>query len=705
MLIDMEDLFPNELFESAYKNPVEYVNDQIKCVRVIADHYMDCLEEAQEEEKNIPFNVMRDTAIGDLAVAYFLSGSRIEATKRDNIFIAGEHIRDIYDMENIEWLCLIISIMIEIDEEYRELFSKISGTPPESAFTYTLVLKLYYFVDSISRIDDFCGIISKLQYKMESLCFFKDSMKIDKRLLHFIMGNSSGDILPLGVTVSKYTNEVNTPLPIREKTAQKIYTLSQKKLPDKQIFFYLHGKDGTGKYTLAKRAAQLIGKGIVTADIKELLFLESDTVYNSLLTAFRESLISNSVICIYNMQELFIEGNLKSQYVKFIISKSKQFSRQVFLISLSTNNISQYIPQDIPLIDISVEEPDKSESVILWDKHLKEIKDLTDVKASDMANKFSFTPKQIKGTIEASKKSSLWNNKKKISQKDLCNCAYDQINHKISSNATLIKAKHTWNELVLNPNEKEILRDACDQIRYKHIVYEKWGMNKRLLYGRGLSMLFSGPPGTGKTMAAQVVANELGLELYKVDLSQVISKYIGETEKKLNQLFNEAKESNVILFFDETDAIFGKRTEVKDSHDKNANVETSYLLQKMEEYDGITIMTTNYIENIDKAFFRRISYVIHFAFPDSDARKKIWMKMYPEEMPLSKDIDFDYLSTQFEISGGNIKNVVVASAFMAARDSKNVEMKHIIKALKYELTKQGKILLKEDFGPYGYLIK
>ena len=142
-------------------------------------------------------------------------------------------------------------------------------------------------------------------------------------------------------------------------------------------------------------------------------------------------------------------------------------------------------------------------------------------------------------------------------------------------------------------------------------------------------------------MAAQVVANELGLEIYKVDLSKVISKYIGESEKNLGEVFDSAKKSNVILLFDETDALFGKRTEVKDSHDKNANVETSYLLQKMEEYDGITIMTTNFIENIDKAFFRRISYVVHFTFPDATARKEIWLKMYPKEMPISKDVDFD----------------------------------------------------------------
>lgn len=242
-------------------------------------------------------------------------------------------------------------------------------------------------------------------------------------------------------------------------------------------------------------------------------------------------------------------------------------------------------------------------------------------------------------------------------------------------------------------------------MRYKHVVYDQWGFESRLAYGKGVSMLFAGPPGTGKTMAAQVVANDLGIEMYKVDLSQVVSKYIGETEKNLNQVFNEAKKSNVILFFDETDAILGKRTEVKDAHDKNANLETAYLLQKMEEYDGITVMTTNYKENIDSAFFRRISYVIHFAFPDATARKSIWQGIFPHETPLDDDLDFDYLARQFEIAGGSIKNIAVAAAFMAARDGQAVSMRHIIRAVRYEMAKQGKVMRREDYGEYSYLLK
>ena len=319
-----------------------------------------------------------------------------------------------------------------------------------------------------------------------------------------------------------------------------------------------------------------------------------------------------------------------------------------------------------------------------------------------MANKFTFTPAQIVGTGQRAAGEARLHGP--LGRQDVTRAAYHQVSHKLGEHATLIYARHTWDQLVLGQQEKEMLRMACDQVRYQHVVYDKWGFDKRLAYGKGVSMLFAGPPGTGKTMAAQVVASDLGIEMYKVDLSQVVSKYIGETEKNLNQVFNEAKKSNVILFFDETDAILGKRTEVKDSHDKNANLETAYLLQKMEEYDGITVMTTNYKENIDSAFFRRISYVIHFSFPDEKARRAIWKGIFPQEAPLGEDVDLDYLARQFSITGGSIKNIALVAAFMAARKDVPVGMEHILRATQFEMAKQGKIMLREDYGEYGYLL-
>ncbi len=229
------------------------------------------------------------------------------------------------------------------------------------------------------------------------------------------------------------------------------------------------------------------------------------------------------------------------------------------------------------------------------------------------------------------------------------------------------------------------------------------GFSKKVSYGKGLTVLFSGPPGTGKTMSSEVIANELGLDLYKIDIPQVISKYIGETEKNLKSIFAEARNSNAILFFDEADAIFGKRSEIKNSHDRYANIEVAYLLQEMESYEGITILATNFNENIDEAFFRRIQFHVQFTMPDKDMRKKIWLKLFPREAPVAKDVNFDFLAQKYELSGGNIKNIVLNAAFWAVELNCEISMKLILEAVRDELQKSGKIFTKDDFGEYSFL--
>lgn len=253
-------------------------------------------------------------------------------------------------------------------------------------------------------------------------------------------------------------------------------------------------------------------------------------------------------------------------------------------------------------------------------------------------------------------------------------------------------------------HKKNALKNICNQFRYYHKVYDDWGFSQKIAYGRGISMLFYGSPGTGKTMGAQVIANTLQLELYKVDLSSIMSKYIGETEKNLGKIFDELKKSQSILFFDEADALFSKRSEIKDSNDKYSNAQTAYLLQKMEEYEGIVILSTNYLQNFDEAFKRRFKHIVEFPFPDKNNRLDIWKTVWSSKAPLSCDIDFEYLS-DFELSGSNIKNIAVASAFLAASEDLTISMKHILISLRDEVKKYGKSLQRNDFGQYYDLLE
>jgi hypothetical protein len=247
-----------------------------------------------------------------------------------------------------------------------------------------------------------------------------------------------------------------------------------------------------------------------------------------------------------------------------------------------------------------------------------------------------------------------------------------------------------WDDLVLPSDQLGQLHELCARVRHRQVVYEVWGFGRKLAHGRGLHVLFAGPPGTGKTMAAAVIANELGLELFRIDLAQVVSKFIGETEKNLERVFVAAEQSDAILFFDEADALFGKRSEVKDSHDRYANIEISYLLQRMEEYDGLAILATNLRQHLDEAFLRRLQVSVEFPFPDETHRRRIWATLFPPEAPLGPDVDFDLLARELKLAGGNLKNIALAAAFGAAADGSTIDLAHLARAAWREHQKLGR---------------
>jgi SpoVK/Ycf46/Vps4 family AAA+-type ATPase len=259
-----------------------------------------------------------------------------------------------------------------------------------------------------------------------------------------------------------------------------------------------------------------------------------------------------------------------------------------------------------------------------------------------------------------------------------------------------IAPRFRWQDIVLPEEVSELLGEIIIRVRHRPLVFGEWGFTARHARSHSLSALFAGPSGTGKTMAAEVIANELGLPLYRVDLSAVVSKYIGETEKNLSQIFNEAASSSAVLFFDEADALFGKRSEVRDAHDRYANIEVSYLLQRMEDYDGIIILASNLRQNLDEAFVRRLHLTADFPFPDEAARQEIWRRNLPPALPLGDDVDLPALAQRFRLSGGAIRNACVTAAFLAAAEATPAGMSHFLRAVRREHQKMGKLLLNEE---------
>lgn len=703
--------FEPSLFAVPYAEPEEHLIDMVRCCELLLWAYLAGRGTAAERvlplvapeggidgllDGSVPLDTLRDNALRDYDKARFHMDARAEATAQEGGFLALQYVRELWKLNELELFAFALALLPRYDTRFGQVFAFLEGSSKPCPPSLDLTLKLFHFVERAEQAPGYHAQRRSLRQKAE-YAFLDRRGGIDQRACEFVLQNGEAGLENEGTRV--YLPGSLGKLPLREEVAGELArAVYRDGVGQEPLYLCLKGRRGSGRTTLARRAAELLDAPAVVFDCTVSGSLRREEFFDALGTACRECLLVQGIPVIKELDALLEEPETARQ----VLETAGRFSSVVFVL-IGEEAAAVELAEGRCWLERAVPPPDRGESMELWRWELDGLPLSEQVSPWELANKFTFTPAQIVGAAQNARGMALLG--RALDRAALNEAAYSQTAHKLGEHATLIYARHTWDQLVLGEEERQMLRRACDQVRYKHIVYDRWGFDQRLAYGKGVSMLFAGPPGTGKTMAAQVVANDLGIEMYKVDLSQVVSKYIGETEKNLNEVFNEAKKSNVILFFDETDAILGKRTEVKDSHDKNANLETAYLLQKMEEYDGITVMTTNYKENIDSAFFRRISYVIHFSFPDAGARKSIWKGIFPAQTPLDGGVDFEYLARQFELSGGSIKNIAVAAAFMAASEDAPVSMGHIVRAVKYEMAKQGRIMRREDYGEYGFLLK
>ncbi len=354
---------------------------------------------------------------------------------------------------------------------------------------------------------------------------------------------------------------------------------------------------------------------------------------------------------------------------------------------------------DRTVLLVEVPMPDITERKAAWTEHT----DAADT--SDVSAKFRLSLAQIAEAAEVATITARTRGAAATEASDLDLGARHASSSRLGELAARLTPRYGSGDLVLPDRQREILGSISAYLRHRDRVLTEWGYERAVARTQGLKVLFAGESGTGKTMAAEVLAGELGLELFRVDLATIVSKYIGETEKNLDRIFEAAIGSNAILFFDEADALFGKRSDVSDAHDRYANIEVAYLLQKMEGYPGAVILATNFRQNIDDAFVRRLDFVIDFPFPEPDDRKLIWRLLLPEEAPLDDDVDLEFLAVQFKLSGGAIRNCSLAAAFMAADEGASITMRHLVRAVAQEFGKQGRLTLETDFEQFHELIR
>lgn len=463
----------------------------------------------------------------------------------------------------------------------------------------------------------------------------------------------------------------------------------------------IYGPEGIGKRELVFSTAKELGVPLFWIDADKLLMATAKEIAG-ILAGLSEKInrayalpvfVSTRVYkakekenAEYKTQERFLYAWLARENGAAILL-SVEKPDEVFGFRLHTLFI------ELPMLTVG-------ERVLLWDELGGDIPFAEDVKPSQCANQYIFTPKSFREIMsDATKRAQLHTESGEyaVTAADIRAAVSEQSANQLGSLAKELHSNYTWEDLVIDDEERRQLKIICDQVRFRSVVGEQWGFYDKSAYGRGISALFYGTPGTGKTMAAHVLANELGLSLYRVDLSQMVSKYIGETQKNISELFDKAKNTNAMLFFDEADALFSKRTEVKDVHDKHANADTAHLLQRLEDYEGLVILATNYQQNIDDAFKRRIRFMVRFAFPDEDVRLTLWKTILPKGVPRDEEIDFDFLAKRFELPGSGIKEVLKNAAYLAAAEGRGLNNSDIQIALKYYFAKLGKVLGREDF--------
>jgi hypothetical protein len=716
-----------------YEHPMEHLSDELLRLDLILDIEMRRLNAAFEQDPALEtFRGMymteleAKTLLGRKHLHLSLSpeeevvlrtleeriASRVTSSEEAGIRIPLAQLQRSFQLFDLDIRMLIVAIAPHVDRKYLKLFAYLLDDMTCQYVTQDLLLRLSCKNEeerrhALRRLNGDSHGVGVFLMKQETAGFAQGSslltapVRLDDRIVHYILGLD----WPYEGALSscRFYDSVGyeslPPLWIHQREQEQMQQYSKQQLArGEALAWVLNGPSGSGKTFHARHLCGSLGRGLLEWDGSHVPE-EWEAFIDAVNRVRLEAKLRNAILA-------FDRIHMLGKRLPWLFDQLKDWDGIVFLFSEEECK-PHVVQQSMKWLNMTLLMPDIGERHELWKCMSEGIIPITESEASMLAGKFRFTPGKILETVTETRKLEGW---RKLASEDhqpqpansrlLHQTAYRLTDHQLKNKAVKMETRFGWDDLVLPNETTQLLKQACNRLLHRTKVMVQWGFEKKLAYGKGISMLFTGPPGTGKTMSAMVMAREMDAELYRIDLSRVVSKYIGETEKNLGDIFDQAALSGAILFFDEADALFGKRSEVKDAHDKYANMETSYLLQKMEEYDGLTILATNFGQNLDDAFMRRIQFIIKYPFPDAAQREQLWRSSFPAQLPM-EEIDYAYLAQTFELAGGSIKNIVLTASFLAASEGASVSMKHLVEGVIQEYKKTGKLLLKDRLGAYA----
>jgi SpoVK/Ycf46/Vps4 family AAA+-type ATPase len=638
---------------------------------------------------------------------------RKRASLEKGIWLALPRLTDLFGLTSFEEQALLACLAPELDGRYEKLYAYLHDDITRKQPSVELILRLFCSTPGERRQSLASFAPQATLFRSHILRYLDDEehplsgrrLRPDEMIIGFLLGG--GGSQDLSACLSAFTGQCDLrrlrwPEETRARLAELTRSYAQDALRTwRRLIFHFHGPAGTGRKTLAAGLCGEIGAPLLIIDLRELL-LRAQNFEEALRRMLREGLLRPAAVFLEHFDMLLGDD-------PNAVSQRERLARAIIDFSWLTFIATEkdWQPGDIfqrhLYLSVALPAPDLTERAELWEMMTSGREDLTpEIDLVDLATKFRLTPGRMQMALIGARNQAQSRDYSRpvITREDLIAGCRQQSNQRLAALARRLSPRQGWEDITLPGQSLAQLREICAQVRHRRKVYGQWGFGRKQTLGKGLCALFYGLSGTGKTLAVEVIARELNLEAFKVDLSTVVSKYIGETEKNLSRVFTEAEDSNAILFFDEADALFGKRSEVKDAHDRYANIEINYLLQRMEEFDGLAIMATNMRKHIDEAFFRRMHFAVEFPLPDEGQRYRIWKQHLPAAAPIADDIDYSFLASRLNLSGGNIRNIVINAAFLAAENSGAIHMRHFIRAARREYEKIGRLCAADDFAPY-----
>ncbi len=625
----------------------------------------------------------------------------VDAAHREGHTLRLEQLASAFDLDQFDLDALLICLAPTLDLRYEPLYGYLQDDVTRKRPSVNLILDLFCEpgLDRLQMLTRFAADAPLIKHELLERTTERGSIKpsllsqtlvVDEAVVSWLLGKYQphADLRPFAILEAPQVSGKDELL-----AAQALFEDADTERP----IIAMYGPDQAGQMAAARLRAARMDRPLLTIDLAAARKAELPLL-RIIRLALRDARLTGAALQLTGWDECF-DRQAGDAPPADMLQALCEHPGPIVMSSCAAWQFKG-IDRARPLRWIEFPVPSYAQRLELWKHFVCDTSPdgrVEELDVTGVAGQFRLTSGQIRDAVSTARDSAVQRGAP-LQVSDLFAAARAHSNPRLASLAHKIEPHFRWEDIVLPVDRVRQLLEICNHVKYRAVVYDEWGFDRKLALGKGLNVLFAGSSGTGKTMAAEIMAHELGLDLYKIDLSTVVSKYIGETEKNLSRIFAEAETSNAILFFDEADALFGKRSEVRDAHDRYANIEISYLLQRMEEHQGIVILATNLRKNMDDAFVRRMHFTVEFPFPSEADRRRIWEKIWPAETPRSPALDLDFAARRFELAGGNIRNIAVAAAFLAASDGRVVDMKHLIHATKREYQKIGKVVTESEFS-------